>query len=276
MLYEIEQAVFERFPGYARMAVVAEGVDNTREIPELAELLAQCEEGVRRDDLEDFWHVPVLETWAEAFSGMGIKPKKNPPSVINLVKRCRAGKPLPFINPLVAIFNCISLKYLLPCGGDDLNVIEGDLRLGIADGTENYVPLGQPDMLEHPQPGEVIYYDTATKDVFCRAWCWKNGNRSKLMPETTNAVINVDAMPPLPLATAEQAAEELKLTADDALALGVVESVIPEAGLGEPEFYDALAQRLMREVDALTEMPIQELLSARYARFRRFGGEAQA
>lgn len=45
------------------MAVVAEGVDNTREIPELAELLAQCEEGVRRDDLEDFWHVPVLETW---------------------------------------------------------------------------------------------------------------------------------------------------------------------------------------------------------------------
>ena len=63
----------------------------------------------------------------------------------------------------MAIFNCISLKYLLPCGGDDLNVIEGDLRLGIADGTENYVPLGQPDVLEHPQPGEVIYYDTATR-----------------------------------------------------------------------------------------------------------------
>jgi DNA/RNA-binding domain of Phe-tRNA-synthetase-like protein len=91
----------------------------------------------------------------------------------------------------------------VPMGG------KGDLRLGIADGTENYVPLGQPDVLEHPQTGEVIYYDTATKDVFCRAWCWKNGNRSKLMPETTNAVINVDAMPPLPLATAEQAAEEV-------------------------------------------------------------------
>ena len=66
MLYEIEQAVFERFPGYARMAVVAEGVDNTREIPELAELLAQCEEGVRRDDLEDFWHVPVKPSRAWA------------------------------------------------------------------------------------------------------------------------------------------------------------------------------------------------------------------
>ena len=55
----------------------------------------------------------------------------------------------------------------------------------------------------------------------------------------------------------------------------MVESVIPEAGLGEPEFYDALSQRLMREVDALSAMPVNQLLAARYARFRRFGGEAQ-
>lgn len=76
MLYEIEQAVFERFPGYARMAVVAEGVDNTREIPELAELLAQCEEGVRRDDLEDFWHVPVLETWPKPSRAWASNPRR--------------------------------------------------------------------------------------------------------------------------------------------------------------------------------------------------------
>ena len=103
-----------------------------------------------------------------------------------------------------------------------------------------------------------------------RVWMLENAVYSVISPEGCATILWKDA------AKAEQAAEELKLTADDALALGVVESVIPEAGLGEPEFYDALAQRLMREVDALTEMPIQELLSARYARFRRFGGEAQA
>ena len=103
-----------------------------------------------------------------------------------------------------------------------------------------------------------------------RVWMLENAVYSVISPEGCATILGKDA------AKAEQAAEELKLTADDALALGVVESVIPEAGLGEPEFYDALAQRLMREVDALTEMPIQELLSARYARFRRFGGEAQA
>ena len=102
-----------------------------------------------------------------------------------------------------------------------------------------------------------------------RVWMLENAVYSVISPEGCATILWKDA------AKAEQAAEELKLTADDALALGVVESVIPEAGLGEPEFYDALSQRLMREIDALTEMPIQELLSARYARFRRFGGEAQ-
>ena len=103
-----------------------------------------------------------------------------------------------------------------------------------------------------------------------RVWMLENAVYSVISPEGCATILWKDA------SKAEQAAEELKLTADDALALGVVESVIPELNLGEPEFYDALAQRLMREIDALTEMPIQELLSARYARFRRFGGEAQA
>ena len=102
-----------------------------------------------------------------------------------------------------------------------------------------------------------------------RVWMLENAVYSVISPEGCATILWKDA------AKAEQAAEELKLTADDALALGVVESVIPEAELGELEFYDALAQRLMREIDALTEMPIQEVLSARYARFRRFGGEAQ-
>ena len=102
-----------------------------------------------------------------------------------------------------------------------------------------------------------------------RVWMLENAVYSVISPEGCATILWKDA------AKAEQAAEELKLTADDALALGVVESVIHEAGLGEPEFYDALSQRLMREIDALSAMPVNQLLAARYARFRRFGGEAQ-
>ncbi|MBS5049277.1 MAG: hypothetical protein KHZ29_05275, partial [Desulfovibrionaceae bacterium] len=82
----------------------------------------------------------------------------------------------------------------VPCGGDDLDAVTGDLRLDFARGDECYVPLGRPDTLEHPPVDEIVYMDTGNKDVFCRAWCWKNGDRSKLLPSTTRAAINVDVM----------------------------------------------------------------------------------
>ena len=73
--------------------MVAGGVDNTREIPELAGTQGPVwrGEGVRRDDLEDFWHVPVLETWAEAFSGKASNPEE-PPSVINSSQALPCGE----------------------------------------------------------------------------------------------------------------------------------------------------------------------------------------
>lgn len=209
MEYRIEDAVFERHPGFRRIVLEVEGVDNSAQSPAVTALLRHCESLARADELADFRKHPALAAWCDCFSSMGLNPNRYPPSVLNLVKRARSGKELPYVNTLVALFNCISLKYLLPCGGDDKAVIEGDLRLGLATGKESYVPLGQPDVRETPPVGEIIYYDTANLDVFCRAWCWKNGDRSKMSPTTTAAFINVDAMPPVDAAHLEQAAEEL-------------------------------------------------------------------
>lgn len=209
MQYRVEQAVFERFPGFRRMVVVAKGVDNTQQSPELAELLRQYETLARGEHLAEFRAHPSLAVWDETFLAMGLKPNRFPPSVINLIKRVRGGKDLPYINTLVATFNCISLKYLVPCGGDDLGVVTGDLCLGVSKGNESYVPLGQPDTSETPPAGEIIYYDTGNLDVFCRAWCWKNGDRSKMTPATTATAINVDAMAPVRAEHIGQAAQEL-------------------------------------------------------------------
>ena len=86
---------------------------------------------------------------------------------------------------------------MLPCGGDDLDsVAGGDLRLGLATGEETFAPLFKPLSVEHPKPGEVIYYTPQTKRVMCRRWTWRNADFSKLTPETRSAAINVDAMIP--------------------------------------------------------------------------------
>ena len=125
------------------------------------------------------------------------------------MKRARSGKGVPFVNRLVAAFNCISLRYLCPCGGDDLAVVRVDLFLTFAEGGETYVPLGQPEAVEYPPAGEVIYMDTGAGDVFCRVWCWKNGDRSKLAPSTTRDAVNIDVMPPLGPGDAANIAGEL-------------------------------------------------------------------
>lgn len=209
MRYMINPEVFTRYPGFVRAVVIARNIDNTGEKPELLAALRSCETRARESLDDGFKSHPRLAPWAEAFKSMNINPNRYPPSVTNLVKRTRSGKELPYVNSLVAAFNCISLSHLCPCGGDDLDVVKGDLYLTFASGDESYVPLGQTEVLENPPAGEVIYMDTGTKDVFCRAWCWKNGDRSKLGPSTSRAAVNIDIMPPLSAADAGSIAAEL-------------------------------------------------------------------
>lgn len=209
MRYTVDPQIFVKYPGFMRAVIIAENINNTGENAELAAELAACEIFARESLDDSFKEHPKLAAWAEVFRSMDLNPNRYPPSVVNLIKRARSGKPLPFVNPLVAAFNCISLKNFCPCGGDDLSVVEGDLALTLAKGDESYVPLGQPDVVETPPAGEVIYMDTAAKDVFCRAWCWKNGDRSKLLPTTTRAAVNIDLLPPMGMADAERIANEL-------------------------------------------------------------------
>ena len=210
MRYSVDTDIFNRYPGFMRAVVIADDIRNNEKNPELAGELRACEQHAREALGDDFKDLPQLSAWADAFRSMDINPNKYPPSVVNLVKRARSGKPLPYVNSLVAVFNCISLRNLCPCGGDDLAVVGGDLLLAFAEGTETYIPLGQPEATEHPPKGEVIYMDTATRDVFCRAWCWKNGDKSKLTPATTWAAVNIDIMSPLGLTDAERIAGELR------------------------------------------------------------------
>lgn len=195
MRIEIAKEVFESYPNYRRYVVLAKGVDNSGADEELERMLREREQAVRScENLSNYKEHPRILAWRKVFEDMNLNPNRFPPSIANLVKRVKSGKDLPFVNKLVCIFNIVSLKYIVPCGGDDLDVVKGTLLLGRAAGDETYRHLGKPQEIENPVPGEIILYDTGTKDVFCRGWCWKNGDSSKIMPETKNVAINIDAM----------------------------------------------------------------------------------
>ena len=213
MKIEVAPEIFAMFPGYVRHVLVARGADNSKEAPELAELLAEEQRRVRENAaFADFKEHPLIASWREAFQKFGVNPNKCPPSIANLIKRVRsdggANKSLPYVNSLVTVFNVVSMRHVLPAGGDDLDTVKGDIRLTLAKGSENYTPLGSPDQRERPAPGEIVLLDTGNQEVFCRAWCWKNGDVSKIGTGTSNVAINIDALPPKSAKEGERAAVE--------------------------------------------------------------------
>ena len=209
MRLEVAPEIFEMFPGYVRHVLHVREADNTRVCEDLATMLAEVQAAVRADEsFADPKAHPRLASWRAAFERFGVNPNQCPPSIANLIKRVRGGKDLPYINTLVCIFNVVSLTHVLPAGGDDLDKVKGDVRLGLAKGGEVYTPLGSPEKTENPRPGEAILYDTGGGDVFCRAWCWKNGDKSRIEEATKNVAINIDALPPVTPEEGLRAAEE--------------------------------------------------------------------
>src|SRR5260370_32455014 len=74
---------------------------------------------------------------------------------------------------------------------------------------------------------------------------------------------------------AEKAANALKLAASDLLRLGIVDGLIPEPAGGEhtdPQAtIAAIKSALIVQLDRLGRVPIADLLSARYERYRHIG-----
>lgn len=88
--------------------------------------------------------------------------------------------------PLVDLYNSISLRYGIPCGGENIDAIDGDMHLGVTQGNDTFWPLGA-EKSEPTLPGEVCYYDHS--GAICRCWNWREAQRTMLTEETKNAVI---------------------------------------------------------------------------------------
>jgi DNA/RNA-binding domain of Phe-tRNA-synthetase-like protein len=110
------------------------------------------------------------------------------------------------INPLVDLYNFVSLKYVVPVGGENLAAVKGDVQLGFATGAETFMRLGSNEN-DPPLEGEVIYRDDV--DVICRRWNWREAERTKLTASTTDAIIVIDGMAPMTRDQVEAALDEL-------------------------------------------------------------------
>lgn len=99
-----------------------------------------------------------------------------------------------------------------------------------------------------------------------RVWMMQNAVYSVISPEGCASILWKDS------AKAEAAAASLKLTAEDAKSLGVIERILSENDIGGREFYDRLRTLLADEIAELSND--LDLIGKRYDRFRRIGVNA--
>ena len=194
--FVIEDPIFEIFPQVRIGILVCRGIDNhvTDEAAYEAEYGAYLREAEKNalkyvSDPE-FTANPVIRTWRDAFYKFRTK-KGARCSIEAMLKRVSRGDHIGNINPLVDIYNVISLKYGLPVGGEDMDKFDGDIRLTIADGSEDFVTLGS-DRSEPPYPGEVIYKDSA--GAICRCFNWRESVRTMLTDDTANAFMCIETV----------------------------------------------------------------------------------
>lgn len=188
--------IFGMFPE-VRIGVAAfEGVDNAGERPALAALLRAEEAAtLRRLGATPVTEHPRVAPWREAYRAFGAKPKDHPSSIENLLRRVARGQALRSVNPLVDVYNVVSLRHFVPVGGEDLAAVEGDVELRFAgDGEAPVRLLGEPEA-RPPKKGEVIYADRA--GALCRRWNWKEADRTKLTEATIRGFLVIEALPPV-------------------------------------------------------------------------------
>jgi DNA/RNA-binding domain of Phe-tRNA-synthetase-like protein len=192
MIFSVQKDLFEILPDLTIGVVVAKDVDNTRPSKEIDDLLTQTVEEMKKNFIGDkAQEHPRIKPWRMAFTKLGISGSKFPSSIESMARRVLKGDPFPKINPLVDLYNSVSLKFLVPMGGHDLDTIEGNIHLRFAEGWEPFTPLGGGETVVVPK-GELVYRDD--REVLTRNWVWRQCDKDKATEKTKNIFIPIDVL----------------------------------------------------------------------------------
>jgi DNA/RNA-binding domain of Phe-tRNA-synthetase-like protein len=121
---------------------------------------------------------------------MGLNHKKYRPTVEELVRRMLKGHSFPVINTAVNAYLAVELLTMLPIGGYDLALVDGDISLRISKGGELFVPSGREEK-EFTVPGEFVYSDNKT--ILTRHLNYSNCDRAKITENSTLIFLSSEA-----------------------------------------------------------------------------------
>ncbi|WP_329129151.1 phenylalanine--tRNA ligase beta subunit-related protein [Streptomyces caniferus] len=196
-------------PGFGYLTVEAHGLTNGPSDEAGAALLDEATRRLaERLDGRAPQDDPHIAAWRAAYTAFGSKPSRTRNSAEALARRALADGGLPRINRLVDLYNALSVAHLVPVGGEDLDRIQGDMRLVRAVGDEPFVTAADgAGTVEHPDAGEVVWCDD--EGVTCRRWNWRQGVRTRLNEDSVSALFLLERMAPMTLDELTAAGAEL-------------------------------------------------------------------
>lgn len=195
MLPSISPEIYRIAPGFRALSISVEAAPVADErVGEIA-LREACEAVLSG---QPDWAEAHLNAWADVFRAFGAKPKRTPCSAEALRKRVLKDGAMAALDPVVDLYNAVSIRYAVPVGGENVAAYIGEPRLVIAEGSEIFDTMkdGQPGS-ESPDPGEVVWRDDS--GVTCRRWNWRQGVRTRLSVADGKMWFILESLPQMPL-----------------------------------------------------------------------------
>lgn len=188
MKFSVTKKVFSKFPKAKFGALLITGLDNSKENKKVQKLLKKKALEVQ-SELEEkkIKDLPQVKSWRKVFKSLGLDTKTLP-SHEALLKRVKKSGELPNINPLVDIYNIVSLTHQIPIGGHDAQKAP-NIRIDETTGNETFQIMNTQE-IEKVEQGEIAYL--SDDKVLTRHFVWRQSDTSKTDQKTTDVFIPID------------------------------------------------------------------------------------
>jgi len=184
----VTEKIFSKFPDAKFGALVIKNLDNTKSNPEINNELDSIIKLMREQNQDkNIDELPNIKKWREVFNSLGLNKDVLPSHEALLRRVLKEGK-LPDINPLVNIYNIISLKNLIPIGGHDIDKVK-EIRIDETTGDETFQIMNSNEN-EKINKEEIVY--ASEEKILTRNFVWRQSDTSKTDKSTKNVFIPID------------------------------------------------------------------------------------
>ena len=206
MKYTIE-AVVGKYPEVKIGVLVGKGLKNERSHPDIEKYKSESiEVAIKKVGDAPVSQQANIASWREMYRSFGTKASEYHSSIEALTRRISKTRQLPTINIAVDVYNCVSLRYMVPVGGFNMDLVEGDIAVRFSPGNEAFTGLGIAEK-EYTYSGEAVYADS--NRILTRRWNFRDCVETMITEATTNLVMFIDGSPEMPRDEVEKALSEL-------------------------------------------------------------------